>query len=141
MPVIGVNIKKVIGERLKNLDSPVEIRNNTDIKDVRELDMAAFNRKALNVGFEFRTEYLKGKDRYGEIKISGDVLFIDPDKQDKIIDEWKKTKKLPNIMNIEILNSILRKCVIKSMALTEDLQLPPPIGLPYASEKMPVKKK
>jgi len=135
MPVIGVSIRKIDGERIKPIDGPVEIKNNTHIVNVKEVDMQAFNRKGLNVSFEYISEYNREKSSYGKLNISGDVLFIDQDKQDTIVEEWNKTKKLPKLVNIEILNSILRRCVIKSMSLSEDLQLPPPITLPYATEK------
>lgn len=138
MPVIGVNIEKVNCERLKSVSGPVEIRSNTNIKDVTELSMPDFNRKGLNIKFEFTTDYLdQKKEKYGFIKIKGNVLYMDPDQQDRIVDEWKKTKKLDKKVNIEILNSILRKCIIKSMSFSDDLQLPPPIALPYAREKQP----
>jgi len=138
MPVIGVSINKIDGERLKAIDMPLGVKSNTNIKDVRELDMPAFNRKGLNIKFDFTVQYENEQNvKYGNIIIGGEVLYISPDKQDAIIEEWKKTKKLGKDVNIEILNSILRKCLVKSISITDDLQLPPPITLPYATSKTP----
>jgi hypothetical protein len=135
MPVIGINITKVESERKKPLDAPLEVKSNTKIKKVMDLDMPAFNRKGLAILFEFGVDYLKdGKESYGEIKLSGEVIYIDPN-QDKLVEEWKKTNKLPQAINVEIINAILRKCILKALSYSDELGLPPPIALPFASPK------
>ena len=138
MPVIGVSLNKIMAEKIKPITSMVEVRSDTNIKNVKEFDLNEFNRKGLNISFDFIISYVKDKkEKLGEIMISGDVLYLDPDKQDSIIKEWNETKKLPSKVNIEVLNSVLRRSIIKSMGISEDLQLPPPIGIPQATEKTP----
>ena len=52
-----------------------------------------------------------------------------------LIKSWKKDKKLPDEVNLQVINSVLRKCTIKALDLSEELQLPPPIALPFAARK------
>ena len=66
------------------------------------------------------------------ITINGDALFFS-DKQEDIEKEWMKDKKLPDEVNIEVINAVIKKCLIKSLSVSEDLQLPPPIALPVAT--------
>jgi len=70
-----------------------------------------------------------------DIIISGDVIFLDAEQHDKIVKEWKKDRKIPEAVNLEIVNSVLRRCIIKALTLSEELQLPPPIMLPFATNK------
>jgi hypothetical protein len=136
MPVIGVNITKINAERSKPITGPVEIKTNTNIKGVEDIDMKEFNKKALKVGYEYVVDYVDDKkEQHGKIVLSGDVFFMDPSENNAVIDEWKNTKKLPKLVNLEILNAILRRCVIKTMSISEDVQLLPPIAIPYAKEQ------
>ena len=136
MPVIGVNIMKIEAERTIPIRGPVEVKTNTNIKGVEDMEMKEFNKKALKVGYEYKVEYLGEKqENHGKIVLSGDVFFVDPAENNEIIDEWKNTKKLPKLVNLEILNAIMRRCIIKTMSISEDVQLSPPIAIPIAKEK------
>ena len=50
--------------------------------------------------------------------------------------EWKKNKKLPVNVDIEIKNFLIRKCLTLSVPLSESLQLPPPVIFPIIRKKV-----
>jgi hypothetical protein len=116
----------------------VKINNNTNIKDVRESDMPLLNKKGISVDFEFKTSYEvdKSKKVGAEIAFTGEVLIIESNHKE-ILDGWKKNKKLPNNINILIVNTILRRCLTEGLLLSEKLNLPPPVILPFATDKQP----
>jgi hypothetical protein len=135
MPVIGINIKSIRAEKSEEAVGAIKVNSNTNIKEVKEQDLPALKQKALSVGFEFKTGYQNEKNKsIAEIVISGDALFID-EQIDKVVKDWKKDKKLPDDVNLEVINSVIRKGIIKALPLSEELQLPSPIVLPIAKKE------
>lgn len=136
MPVVGMIIKNIKAEREDKIEGGIKVDNQTNLRNVKEKELPAINQKGLAVEFEFTAKYESGKKNAAKITISGDVFYISED-QDKILKQWKKDKKMPDEVNIEIINAVLRKCLTKSISISEDLQLPPPIPLPFASKETP----
>lgn len=135
MPVIGINLREIDAKRIEDLVGGIKVNNNTNVKDIKETEIFSINKKGLSISFEYRTEYVNEKNKkFAEINIVGDVFFID-DAQDKILRDWKKDKRIPDDVNIQIINTILRKCVTKALSISEELNLPPPVALPFASKK------
>jgi len=135
MPVIGIGITAIDAKKYEEVTGPVKVNSNTNIKEIKEQDLPVLNKKGLSVNFEFKTQYVNDKNKtLAEIVIGGDVFFID-NEQDKILKDWKKEKKLPDEVNLQIINTILRKGITKALNLSEELQLPPPIILPFAKKQ------
>jgi hypothetical protein len=135
MPVIGLNIKNIIAKKNEEVMGAVKVNSNTNIKEVKEQDLQALKQKGLSVSFEFKTDYVNDKNKsVAEIVISGETLYID-EQIDKVIKDWKKDKKLPDDVNLQVINAVLRRGVVRALSLSEELQLPPPIALPIAKKQ------
>jgi hypothetical protein len=61
------------------------------------------------------------------IKLEGYVLW---EGTTGIAQKWNKEKKLPDDVANEVLNLIMRNCLMQGVVLARDMRLPPPIQLP-----------
>ena len=136
MPVVGLNIKTINAWKNQEITGPVKVNNTTNFTDVKEHKMDAIDKKGLSITFSFKTEYNieNSKKSVAEIEINGDVLFID-EGHEALLKSWKKDKRLPDEINLQVINTILRKCVTRALDLSEELSLPPPVALPFAQKK------
>ena len=128
MPVVGFSITRIEAERGKEAISPqMNINSAPTVKDIKEIDLDALKKKALQVDFDFDTNY---SPNIGSIKLSGELFYV-ADDQEKILDGWKNSKRIPEEASLEILNFLFRRCILKMLNISDDLQLPPPINLPF----------
>jgi len=135
MPVIGMNVKNVSAKRIGEYIGPAGVNNNVKLVEVTETEMTALGKKGLTISYEFKSDYVTEKKvPFAEILINGDVIVV-ADNSAELVKGWKKDKKLPEDLNLQAVNSILRRCITKALGLSEDLNLPPPIPLPFASKK------
>jgi predicted nicotinamide N-methyase len=135
MPAIGLNISGIDAKKFQEAAIGVKVNTNTNLKDVKEHSLAPLDKKCVSVDFEFSTNYVSQKDKkVADIIITGDVLFLDEGYK-KIIDMWKKEKKLPDDVSLQVINVVFNKCLKKAILLSDDLQLPSPIPIPVAKKK------
>ena len=129
MSIIGFNFEKIMIERKGKINSQLKIKNNLSIVNVEQekLNLTSSG-DVLKFNFEYTAEY---EPKVGKIVLEGHILVMDDPKQVKeVLDGWKKDKKLPKEMMPQILNTILAKCNIRPLSLTQDVNLPPHIKLP-----------
>jgi hypothetical protein len=133
MPIVGYSLKSIVAEKKKDkVTGRIDISSTPDIKSLKEKDVNILGKKkALEVEFEFETDY---KPNIGKIKMNGIVLYASDDLK-KILKEWKKNKKLPEKVDIEIKNFLFRKCLRLALDISEELQLPPPLVFPILVPK------
>ena len=128
--IAGFSFTRISAERKEVIKGKVDINNNISIKKVEETDLSLGKQKqkALKFTFEFASKY---EPSFGNITLEGEILFIDEQKAVKdIIASWAKDKKIPKEIMMALLNTVLSKCNIKALILSEDINMPPPIPMP-----------
>lgn len=130
MAIVGFNFTKIEAEKKEAAKGKINVSNNVSISNVEEKNLSLGNdkQKVLAFTFEFSSNY---EPKIGQIKLTGEILFMDDSKKAKdVLDGWKKEKKLPKEIMTGIINAILNKCNIQSLILSEQVNLPPPLPLP-----------
>ncbi len=130
MTIVGFNFTKLGAEKKDTARGKINISNNVTIDNVDEkkISLANDKQKVLAFTFNFTSKY---DPDIGSINFIGDILLMEEAKQAKeILDGWKKEKKLPKDIMTGILNTILNKCNIQALILSEQVNLPSPIPLP-----------
>jgi len=56
-------------------------------------------------------------------------------KTKEVLDEWKKAKRVPKDVMTSILNTVLTRCNIEALILSQAVNLPPPIPLPSVQQQ------
>jgi hypothetical protein len=132
MPIIGFNFDKLGAKKDNKITGKVNIANNINITDVQQEKLSITSSDdILKFNFEFKANY---EPKIGAIQINGHLLFMDePKKIDDIAKTWKKDKKLSKEISTPIINSILARCNIKALTLSQDVNLPPHIKLPIVN--------
>ena len=135
MPIIGVMIDKIEGNKVENKGIGVKVKNNTNITDVKSQILPGIEKEGLIIRYEYRSEYMdQNENKVGTIVVAGEIFYID-EKAKEIAEAWKRDMKLPDELNLFFINVALKKGVSKAIAISDELQLPPPIALPYAAPR------
>ncbi len=137
MPIAGMNITNVNISRSGDFSGSYQMNCNTSIKDLKEQELPQIKKKGLSVPLEFSATYSDGKGKpIAEIKISGDVLFLD-EKNEQVLKDWKSEKKIPEAMSVQIMNLIMRDVLTRTVQATDLLRLPMPLPIPSLSMEKP----
>jgi hypothetical protein len=135
MTVIGFNFKKITAEKTELVVPKVQVANNVVIKKVQEvaIPMGKEKQSALSFIYEFTTKY---EPNVGSVIIEGEVIYLaSKELFDKTMKEWQKGKKIDKDLLTPILNTILAKCTIQCLIMSQDLNLPAPMQLPRVTVK------
>lgn len=128
--IIGFGFTKLSVEKNSAPKGKVDINNNVTIKDIRE-DNFSFGKDkqdVLKFIFEFTSKY---EPAIGAILFEGELLYLEDTKKVKeILSSWKKDKKIPKEIMAGLLNTILTKCNVQALILSQEVNLPPPIPMP-----------
>lgn len=129
--IVGFGFTKLSAEKGQASKGKIDINNNVSIKDVQEDSFSLGKDKQQNVLrflFEFTSKY---EPNIGNILFEGELLYMEEPKTAKeILSNWKKDKKLPKEMMAGLLNTILTRCNVQALILSQQVNLPPPIPLP-----------
>lgn len=127
MPIIGLNYKKIHAEKADAL-TRVDISTTPKVIDVKKVKVSGLGQDidVLSVDFEFLSKF---EPKAGEISIQGTLMYRTDDAENAV-KMWKKDKKLPIEMNVEIINYIFSKIGVFALLISDALGMPPVIGLP-----------
>jgi hypothetical protein len=134
MSIIGFNFEKITVEKKNKITSKLNVKNNLSIVNVEQekLNLTSTG-DVLKFNFEYTANY---EPKIGQIFLGGHILVMEESpKVKQILEDWKKDKKLPKELMSQILNTILAKCNIKALGLTQEVNLPPHIKLPMLKNK------
>ena len=138
--IVGFNFTRISAEKLSLLKGKVDINNNVTIKNIEETDLSLGKQKqnALRFIFEFTSKY---ETSIGIITLDGEIFYIDEPKSVKdILESWKKSKTIKKELMANILNTILTKCNVQALILSQEIGLPPPIPMPKVNIVQPADK-
>lgn len=133
---MGHSITSLNASRKSLVAKKIDINSTPRIVDVKEKSMdipglTGNKQPVLGINFEFETDY---KPDIGSIKIAGEIIYTGTDNK-KIIKEWDKNKKLPQDVDVEVKNFLLRKCLLLGVSISQEMQLPPPLVIPFMRAK------
>lgn len=137
--IVGFGFTKLSAERKEAAKGKIDINNNVTIKSVEEADISLGknNQSVIKFLFEFTSKY---EPNVGSILFEGELLYMDDAKKAKeIIAGWKKDKKVPKELMAGLLNTILTKCNVQALILSQEINLPAPIPLPKVQIQAPEK--
>jgi hypothetical protein len=129
MPIVGFNFDKIGAKKDNKITGKVQIKNNINVTSVEQEKLSITSSEdILKFNFEFKTTY---EPKVGGLQINGHILYMDePKKIEEIMNSWKKNKSLPKALSPLILNTVLARCNIKALMMSQDVNLPPHIKLP-----------
>ncbi len=130
MPIIGFNFEKINAEKNNQITGKIDIKNNLSIKNVEQEKLSlGKSEEVLKFSFEYVTDY---EPNIGKVSLIGNVLYMeDPKKIKEILDTWAKDKSVPKDIAPQVFNAILGRCNIKGLNLSQEINLPPQIRLPF----------
>ena len=130
MAIVGFEFTRINVQKQETAQGKINISNNVGIIDIRKSDLQLGKTKqsGIKFQFEYRSVY---EPKFAKIELEGIILYLTDEKSAKeIIDSWEKDKMLNKEVAEKIINSILVKCNIQSIILSNTVNLPPPVPMP-----------
>lgn len=129
MPIVGFEFTKIDVEKQSKITGKVKVNHNINIKSVEtEKFSLPKPEEILKFTFHYKVDY---QPKIGHITLDGFVLLHEDAKKTKeIIADWKKSKKIPTPITQQIVNTILFRCSIKALTMSQEVNLPPHLPLP-----------
>ncbi|MBT4334582.1 hypothetical protein HOD61_02075 [archaeon] len=129
MPIIGFNFDRIIVEKLGKIQKGMKVKNNLTIKGLTKEEISVGDSNdVVKLDFDFSVSY---EPSIGNISLQGHLMFMEEKKKiEELIVEWNKTKQLPKDITPLILNTVLGKCNVKALLMSQEVSLPPHIRMP-----------
>ena len=137
MGIISINYNKLNVSKTGNTSQKLSINTVPKIIDVKEGNLNAFGTKSdiLNIKFSFTSTF---DPDVAKLEIEGMIIYTGKDNKN-IVNEWKKSKSMPEDEHVEIINYLFKTAGIKALHLSEMAGIPPVIALPKLTKA--IKKK
>lgn len=130
MAIVGFEFSKIDVSKKETAKGKINISNNIGIEDIKKNDLkiGSTSQKGLKFMFEYTSSY---DPEFAKIKLGGSVLYLTDEKNAKeILERWEKEHVINKELAEQIINTILTKCNIQSIILSNTVNLPPPVQLP-----------
>jgi len=131
MTIVGFSYNKFNCEKTQQkATKSIEVKHNISIKEVSisELNIGTSKNKVLKIAFSLDVLY---GEKLGKISIEGELMYADATKVvEESEKEWKKNKKLPGQVHIQVYQFVYDKVLAKVIDFAETLNLPWPIPKP-----------
>jgi len=127
--IVNFVFDKISAEKTGKIVGNVNINHNFNIKGVEKTDISFQGSKpALKILFDFKVDY---EPKIGNIEMNGHIIYYESEEEiNKVMDLWKKEKKLSMGLTTLVANTILSKANVKALMLSQEVNLPPQIQLP-----------
>lgn len=130
MAIVGFEFTKINVQKQETAKGKINISNNVAIADIKKADLQLGKAKQAGIKFMFDYKSLY-EPKFARIELGGNILFLTDEKKAKeILDSWEKEKKIKKEIAETVINSILTKCNIQSILLSNTVNLPPPVPMP-----------
>jgi len=129
MPTIDVDIKKIEVKRndIKEFKQKLDITTSPAIIDIEKTDLKMGDIKdILKVKFKFESVY---NPDVGHLYMEGEVIYAPKDSK-KVLDDWKKNKKVEKEIAADIFNPIFERCLKAALLVTNEVRLRSPLQFP-----------
>jgi hypothetical protein len=124
MPVKNFEFSTIDARRFSR---STEVQKNIQINVNHEITQVIERAEGqTEMNFRFAVNYT-GMGAVAAIKLEGFLIY---EGEGGIAQKWVKDKKLPDKVANEVLNLIMRNCIMQGVVLARDMRLPPPVQLP-----------
>jgi hypothetical protein len=128
MAIVGFSFSKFDAVRNESSkQGQIEISHNVKIDSVNltKLNVGSGNNDVLKIDFTFSVIY---GNNLGHITLLGDVVYSDtPEIMKETFNGWNLDKKLNDMVNSVVSKFIYSKGIVKSLDISDNLNLPAPI--------------
>lgn len=144
MNILNVTFNSISAKKEHAPKGKLGIKSNVSLTSVDDANIGVDkNNTTMRIGFLFKTDY---SPDYATIELKGNLIVLEQkEAAKKLLDGWKKDKKLEKEFSIPIMNTIMNKCGMESIIMAKELNLPSPFPMPKVNaetpNKAPVKKK
>jgi len=141
MAVISFNFTSIHADVIKPVQGKIKIGNNIALTSVEKADInfADTSKGGARIQFEYKSVFDPG---IGSVVLKGNVVYLqEADTVKRLLDTWKKDKKVITEAAKEVMTSVLDKASVQALVLSREVGLPSPIPMPKVGNPAAAKKK
>lgn len=126
--IVGFNVNDLEAHQEDGVQGNLQINYTPVIEDVERTTVNAFEEEVARIDYSFTVSYDANGNTGAEIKLSGNVLW--KGQVDEIVEEWTENEKLPESVNVPLMNDMYRKLISEAVGVADTLNLLPPVPTP-----------
>lgn len=126
--IVGFNIDSIEADKGQGANGNIQVNYQPKIQEVTEESVNALEEEVAKVEFEFAVNYMAGEEKAAHITMSGNILWKGD--IEEILESWEEDEKLPEEVNVPLMNEMYKKLLSESVGVADTLNLLPPIPTP-----------